>query len=109
MEGGRGRERKGEGAREAERPRARAGGKELRGVTKVLGFQLVVLHLPLLGQGCVQQPLFLHSLLENFFVLVRLEQRVHEEDAHVAEPRAELVLLFILGFFFFLWKKVSLK
>lgn len=75
-------------------------------MSQVLGFQLVVLHFPLLGQGCVEQPLLLHFILENFFVLVRLEQRVHEEDAHVAEPRAELVLLFILGFFFFLWKKV---
>lgn len=75
-------------------------------MAKLLGFQLAILRLPLLGQLCAEQPLRLHVLPEHLFALVRLEQRVHEEDAHAAQPRAELVLLLLLGLFFFLWKKV---
>lgn len=40
---------------------------------------------------------------------VRLEELVHKKDAHVADPRVEVFVLFILGLFCFLWKKVSLQ
>ena len=79
---------------------------EPRGFTELPRLQLLILHLPLMGHRFIMQPVFLYFLLEGFFMFMCLEESVHKKDVHVTDPCIEFFLLFILGFFFFLWKKV---
>lgn len=52
------------------------------------------------------QPVCLDFLLEGFFTFMCLEESVHKKDVQGIDPCVEFFLLFILGFFFFFWKKV---
>lgn len=88
---------------EKDDPRGR---REPRAVGRLPRFQLIVFHFLLLGHGLGMQPVCLDFLLEGFFTFMCLEESVHKKDVQGIDPCVEFFLLFILGFFFFFWKKV---